>query len=168
MHKELPHAESRGILTPLQFGFRSKVSAQDAILYFIETIQHEIEIGKIVHAVLLDHLIIRKPLTRFHTKFYSRNSSRYIFHFQLHKSWNFLTGRLQQIIVNGVLSEWIELKQGVAQGTVKGPLFFNLYVNDLPELLNKPAHILHYADDYLVFCSDKKSEITLEDNIDKL
>ena len=39
------HAESRGILTPLQFGFQSKLSAQDAILYCLETIQHEIEIG---------------------------------------------------------------------------------------------------------------------------
>ena len=55
LHKQITHnAENRGILTPLQFGFRSKVSARDAILYFIETIQHEIEIGKIVHAVLLD------------------------------------------------------------------------------------------------------------------
>ena len=32
-------------------GFRSKISAQDAIL-FIETIQHEIEIGNIVYAVV--------------------------------------------------------------------------------------------------------------------
>ena len=65
----------------------------------------------------------------------------------------FLTGRLQQVSVNGVLSEWIELKQGVPQGTVTGPLFFNLYVNDLPELMSETAHILHYADDCLIFCS---------------
>ena len=75
---------------------------------------------------------------------------------------NFLTGRLQQVSVNGVLSEWIELKQDVLQGTVVGPLFFNLYVNDLPDLMSRPAHILQYADDCLVFCSDKKSEIALE------
>ena len=44
----------RGIHTSLQFGFRSKISAQDTFLYFIEPIQHEIEIGNMVHAVLLD------------------------------------------------------------------------------------------------------------------
>ena len=48
------YAENRGILTPQQFGFQSKISAQDAILYFNETIQHEIEIGNIVDAVQRD------------------------------------------------------------------------------------------------------------------
>ena len=73
--------------------------------------------------------------------------------------------------MNGALSEWIELKQGVPQGTVVGPLFFNIYVNDLPELISRPAHLIQYADDCLVFCSDKKSEIALEilqDNVYKL
>ena len=76
MHKQITaYAENCGILTPLQFGFRSEVSAQDGILCFIETIQHEIEIGNIVHAVLLDlsksfdslsHQILRKKLQSLH------------------------------------------------------------------------------------------------------
>ena len=143
------HPESRGILTPLQFGFRSKDSAQDAILYFIETIQHEIEIRNIVNAVLLDlskafdslsHQILLKKLQSLQ---FSPSATQIV--------ESFLTGRLQQVILNGVLSEWIELTQGVPQGTVIGPLFFNLYVNELPELISKPAHIRQYADDCLVF-----------------
>ena len=84
---------------------------------------------------------------------------------------SFLTGRLQQVSVNGVQSEWIELKEGVAQGTVVGPLFFNLYMNDLPKLVSEAAHILQYADDCLIFCSNKKFETSLEvlqDNLFKL
>ena len=102
-----------------------------------------------------------------HTKFFSRNYSRYIFHLQLHKSWKVF----YQVIVNGVLSEWIELKQGFPRRTVKGPLLFNLYVNDVPELISKPAQNLQYADDCLVFCSDRKSATALEvlqDNLYKL
>ena len=69
-----PRRES-WVTTPLQFGFRSKVFAQDAILYLIETIQHEIEVGNIVHAVLLDlskafdwlsHQILLKKLQSLH------------------------------------------------------------------------------------------------------
>ena len=74
---------------------------------------------------------------------------------------------MQQVSVNGFHTEWIELKQGVPQGTVIGT-FFNLYVNDLPELMSGTAHILQYADDCFYFCSDKKPETALDvlqDNI---
>ena len=50
LHKQITaHAETRGILAPLQFDFRSKVSA-----LFFEINHHEIEIGKTIHAVLRD------------------------------------------------------------------------------------------------------------------
>ena len=64
--------------------------------------------------------------------------------------------------VNGVLSEWIVLEQRVPQATLKGPFFFNLYVSDLPELMSETALILQYADDCLLICIIKKSEIALE------
>ena len=64
--------------------------------------------------------------------------------------------------VKGVQSEWIDLKQGDPQGTVIGPLFFNLYVNDRPELMSETAHVLQYADDCLVFCSDKSPRLLLK------
>ena len=133
------------MLTPLQFGFRSKVAAQDAILCFIETIQYEIEIDNTVHAVLLviskafdslSHQILLKKLQSLH---FSPSAIQIV--------ESFFSGRLQQVSVSGVQTEWIELKQGVPQGTVIGPLFFNLYVNDLPELMSETDHILQFADD---------------------
>ena len=38
----------------LHFGFRKKVSVEDAVLFFTESVQQEIQDRKIVHAVLLD------------------------------------------------------------------------------------------------------------------
>ena len=97
---------------------------------------------------MLSYLIYQKHLTLFHTKFPSRKFSRYFFSPSARQIVeSFLTGRFQQVSVNAVLSEWIELKQRVPQGTVRGPLFFNLYVNDLPELISETTHILQYADD---------------------
>ena len=54
------------------------------------------------------------------------------------------------------------MKQGVPQGTVIGTFVFNFYVNDLPELMSETAHILQFAVDCLIFCSDKNSETALE------
>ena len=73
LHKQISaYAENCGILTPLQFGFRSKVSARNAILYFIETVQYEIEIGNIICADLLDLTKAFDSLS----KFFPRNFSR--------------------------------------------------------------------------------------------
>ena len=50
-------------------------------------------------------------------------------------------------IVNGEHSDWLKLGQGVPQRTVLGPLLFNLYVNDLPQTIDKSCTLVQYADD---------------------
>ena len=59
---------------------------------------------------------------------------------------SFLSDRKQRVVVNGSLSTWLSCPTGVPQGSVLGPLLFNLYVNDMPDkLLN--SSIFLYADD---------------------
>jgi len=58
---------------------------------------------------------------------------------------NWLTGRKQRVVINGLKSEWAEVKSGVPQGSILGPLLFSIYINDLEE--NVSNNMLKFADD---------------------
>jgi len=51
--------------------------------------------------------------------------------------------------LNGHCSTWADVVSGVPQGSVLGPLLFNIYVNDIPDVVSSP--ILLFADDIKIF-----------------
>ena len=62
---------------------------------------------------------------------------------------NFLSARQQRVVLNGQCSEWKDVSAGVPQGSVLGPLFFLIYINDLPDGLLSNVKI--FADDTSLF-----------------
>ena len=68
---------------------------------------------------------------------------------------SYLNNRKQGVIINGVTSSWCNIKSGVPQGSIFGPLLFILYVNDLP--VNIPDRSLLFADDANLFRHIKNS-----------
>ena len=63
---------------------------------------------------------------------------------------SYLTDRMQRVGVNGSFSTWTETVQGVPQGSVLGPLLFNIYLNDLFMFLEE-TEICNYADDTTLY-----------------
>ena len=62
---------------------------------------------------------------------------------------SFLNNRFQRIILNGHLSDLPPVKAAVTQGSILGPLFFLVYINDLSEKMTSTVKL--FSDDTSLF-----------------
>ena len=62
---------------------------------------------------------------------------------------DFLRNRKQRVLLNGQVSDWSDVRAGVPQGSILGPLLFLIYINDLSEGLSSNAKL--FADDTSLF-----------------
>ena len=141
-------------LSPYLFGYRKGHSTEQCLLAMIEMWRKALDNRKVAGAILTDlskafdclshDLLIAK------LEVYGFNKSALVF------IYDYLKNRKQRTKVNGSYSTWKDLLHGVPQGSILGPLLFNIFINDITFFLDK-AKLANYADD--------NSTYTIEHNI---
>jgi hypothetical protein len=74
---------------------------------------------------------------------------------------NYFSNRQQLVKLNDTKSDFSSLDLGVPQGSVLGPLFFTIFINDLPYALKKFKSLL-FADDTTLYDSDTNINILID------
>ena len=83
---------------------------------------------------------------------------------------SYLSNRSQRVNVNNNFSSWQNIKTGVPQGSILGPLLFNIYLNDIFIFLSS-SFLANYADDttlYSIHTNYKIMETTLRENFSQI
>ena len=140
---------SSKFLSPLLCGFRKGYSTQYALINLIQKWQKCLDASEgIVGTLLMDlskaYDCVNHDLTIAKLEAYGvgKNSLRLI--------QNYPSQRQQRVKVGSSFSEWLEIILGIPQGSILGPILFNVFINDLL-LFIKETDICNFADDTTLY-----------------
>ena len=76
--------------------------------------------------------------------------------------YSYLTNRKQRTRIESLFSTWLEIVIGVPQGSILGPLLFNIFINDLFLILESTENC-NFADDNTLYSCSNSLETVISD-----
>ena len=140
------------VLSKFQCGFRKGYSTQDCLLAMVENCKKALDQGNEYGALLtelfkaFDCLPRDLRVAKLHAYGFSIDSLKLIN--------SYLTERKQRVKINDQFSSWLDIVVGVPQGSILGPLLFNIFLCDMFLFCND-IDFASYADDNTPYCIGK-------------
>ena len=141
----------KSLLSKYLCAFRKYYGCQDVLLKAVEDIKEGLERNEYIGCILMDLskafdcLPHRLLVSKLYAYGFAPDTCN------LFKSY--LCNRYQRVKLGTSRSNWTLIKRGVPQGSILGPLLFNVFLNDLLYFLDGLCNIYNYADDNTISVS---------------
>ena len=158
------YIEKSNLLYKYQYGFRKNHSTEHALIEVIDQIRLNLDSNQMTCGIFID---LSKAFDTVNHQILMDKLEHYGIRGKAHELFkSYLSNRKQFVTIEKCKSQTRSISCGVPQGSVLGPLFFLIFINDLPNCCPS-GNVRIFADDTNVFFHSKNIDelITMGRNI---